>query len=63
MYEFTSEVKAGTDTYTYFSKQIQCLCQNKVYTLVINLPLENWDEEMIILFDRFIKSFVFEIVF
>lgn len=63
MYEFTSEAKAGTDSYTYLSKQIQCMCQNKLYTLVINLPLENWDEEMMILFDRFIKSFVFEIAF
>lgn len=63
IYEYTSEVKAGTDSYTYLSKQVQCMCCNKLYTLVINLPLENWDEEMMILFDRFIKSFVFEIGF
>ncbi|MBL7743299.1 MAG: hypothetical protein JNN00_07440 [Chitinophagaceae bacterium] len=63
LYEFTTQQSSGTESYTYLSKQVQCLCGNKLYTLVINLPLENWDNEMIIQFDRVVKSFTFEIAF
>lgn len=63
LYESTSQQSAGTETYTYLSKQVQCLYGNKVYVLGINLPIENWDDEMMIHFDRVVKSFVFEIVF
>jgi hypothetical protein len=63
LYEFTSKRSAGTESYTYLSKQIQCLQGNKIYILGINIPIENWDEEMMIHYDRVIKSFVFEIAF
>lgn len=63
IYEFTSKQSAGTDSYIYFSKQVQCCYANKLYTLSINLPIEEWNNEMMIQFDRVVKSFVFEIAF
>ena len=63
IYEFTSKQSAGTDSYTYVSKQVQCYNGNKIYVLGINLPIENWDADMYIEFDRFVKSFIFEIMF
>ena len=61
--EFTHVVSAGARTYTYLGKQVQCYNDSKIYQVNLNLPLDEYDNEMNKLYHRVVESFNFEIVY
>ena len=61
--EFTNVVSAGSRTYTYLSKQVQCYYDSKIYQVTLNLPVGEYDNEMNWIYDRVVSSFNFEIAY
>ncbi len=61
IYEFKSNQSSGTKTFIYLTKQVQSMIHSKIYTITINLPIEEWNSNTSILFDRVVESFIFEI--
>lgn len=61
--EFTHVVSAGSRTYTYLGKQVQCYYDSKIYQVNLNLPLDAYDNEMNKFYHRVVESFNFEIAY
>lgn len=57
--EFTHRVSSGQRTFVYFTKQIQCYKNSKLFQLTLNIPKDSFDDEMTILYERVINSFIF----
>ncbi len=60
IYEFITNQAAGTQSYQYISKQVQCYFDSRLYQLVINLPIILYDEDIEKLFNHVIYSFKFD---
>lgn len=57
--EFTHRVSSGQRTFIYFTKQIQCYKNSKLFQLTLNIPKDSFDDKMTILYERAINSFIF----
>jgi hypothetical protein len=55
--------KIGTLEIMYISKQILCFIEDKQYGLTLNIPADEYDSEIVKLWNRYIGSFKFEFAY
>lgn len=57
--EFTHHVSSGQRSFIYYTKQMQCYKNSKLFQLTLNIPKVAFDDKMKILYERVINSFIF----
>ena len=58
--QFTSIQSSGKKSYEFLSKQVHCYYKSKIYVIAINIPTDEWTNEISVVFDRVVESFIFE---
>ena len=57
---FTTLASSGNRSYTFLSKQIHCYQKGLLYQIALNIPIDYYNSDIELLYERTINSFNFE---